>query len=127
VSRGLGYALVLLLAVELAVWECFLVPLRVYGVPIPVAAAAAVAGNVVLGRRAARIAARPLGALGPSACWVVVAVGFSLGGPLGDAVVPGNLRGTVFLVAGLVSAVTVIGRVGTPLPTGATPAAPSGR
>ena len=123
-SRGLSYALLLVLAVELAVWECFLVPLRVYGVPIPLAAAAAVAGNVLLGRAASRIADRPAGALGTSACWVLVAVGFSLGGPLGDAIVPGNLRGTVFLVAGLVSAAVVVGRQ---LPTGATPAAPSGR
>jgi hypothetical protein len=126
-SRGLGYALVLLLALELAVWECFLVPLRVYGVPIPLAAAAAVAGNVLLGRAGARIADRPVGALGPSACWVLVAVSFSLGGPLGDAIVPGNLRGTVFLVAGLVSAVSILGRGGSRLPTGPTPAAPSGR
>lgn len=126
-TRGLGYALVLLLALELAVWECFLVPLRVYGVPVPLAAAAAVTGNVLLGRAGARMAGVPLGALGPSACWVLVAVVFSLGGPLGDAIVPGNLRGSVFLVAGLVSAVTVLGRGTSRGPTGATPSARSGR
>ena len=125
--RALTYAVVLLLALELAVWECFLVPLRVHGVPVPLAAVAAVAGNLVLGRAAARVAGAPKGAAGPSASWVLVALGFSLAGPMGDAIVPGNLQGSVFLVAGMVSAALVLGGGGGRRPSGATPAASTGR
>jgi hypothetical protein len=120
-GRVLAYALVLVLAVELAVWECFLVPLRLLGVPLPLAAVAAVVGNLVLGRAGARVARRPAGALAPGACWLVVALGFSLTGPLGDAIVPGNARGMLFLVAGTVAAVAGVNG-GNRRASGATPA-----
>ena len=120
-SRVLAYALVLVLAVELAVWECYLVPFRVLGVPLPLAAVLAAVGNLALGRAGAWIAGRRAGALAPVACWLVVAVAFSTTGPLGDVVVPGNARGVLFLVAGA-GAAAVAASGGKRRPSGATPA-----
>lgn len=125
-GRAVAYALVLVLAVELAVWECFLVPLRIHGVPLPLAAVAAALGNLALGRAGATLARAPLGALAPGACWLVIAIGFSLKGPLGDTVVPGNVRALLFLVAGTVAAVAGMGG-GNRRASGATPAGSSGR
>jgi hypothetical protein len=120
-ARVAAYAVVLVLAVELAVWECFLVPLRLLGVPTPLAAVVAVLGNLTLGRAGARVAGGPAGAFAPGACWLVIALGLSLSGPLGDAVVPGNARGMLFLVAGTVAAVAGVSG-GNRRASGATPA-----
>lgn len=103
-SDRIGYCLVLIVALEAAVWECFLVPLH----PWVIAPLAVVVGNLVLGRVAGRL--RPGGAIGPGLCWLVVALGLSMGGPLGDIIVPGNNRGVLFLVVGVVSAAAALGR-----------------
>ena len=102
-SDRLAYFLVLVLAVEFAVWECFLVTAS----PPGLAAGLALVGNLVLGRAGARL--RPGGAIGPAACWLVVALGLSLGGPLGDVIVPGNSRGLLLLVAGILGAGLTLG------------------
>lgn len=103
-AARLRYLLVLVLAVELAVWECFLVPAS----PTGSAAVLAVLGNITLGRAGGRL--RPGGGLGPGLCWLAVAFTFSLTGPLGDVVVPGNTAGVLFLVAGVAGAAVGLGR-----------------
>lgn len=125
-GRVAAYVLVLVLAVELAVWECFLVPFRVLGVPLPLAAVIAAVGNLALGRAGAWVAGVRAGAIAPGACWLVVAVAFSTSGPLGDTVVPGNARGVLFLVAGAGAAAIAAGG-GKRGPSGATPAGLSRR
>jgi len=100
--------LVLVLAMELAIWECFLITARPFGYPLPVATALAVLANIGLARAGARIAGTTRGALGPALIWLGVVMVFSQPGPLGDVVVPGNGRGVLFLVVGLVSAVVSV-------------------
>lgn len=116
-AKALAYCGVLVLAVELAVWECFLVPQRVLGAPVPLSAVLAAVGNALLGRAGTRVLGASAGALGPALCWAVIALGLALPGPLGDAVVPGTVRGTLFLVAGLVSAAWVVGTARAPRAT----------
>ena len=55
VATGATYTLVLVLTVELALWESFLVAARPFGIALPVSAVLAVVGNVVLGRAGARV------------------------------------------------------------------------
>ncbi len=117
-SNRLAYLLVLVLAIELAVWECFLVPAP----PPGLAAGLAVLGNITLGRVGGRLL--PGGGLGPGLCWLAVALTFSLTGPLGDVVVPGDNRGVLFLVAGTAAAAVGLGRKRT---SGATPSRPTRR
>ena len=122
-----AYALVLLLALELAVWECFLIPARLVGYPLPVAPVLAVVANVGLARAAARAAGSALGAIGPAIAWLVVVLVLSLPGPFGDTVVPGNARGVLFLVVGMVSAVGAVSMSGTKGASRASPEAQTGR
>mgnify|MGYP001611980180 CR=1 FL=1 len=122
-----AYALVLLLALELAVWECFLITARPFGYPVPVAPALALAANVLLARAAARAAGTARGAVGPAVVWLGVVMVFALPGPLGDVVVPGNARGVVFLVIGMLSAVGAVSLSGTKRASRTTPAPQTGR
>jgi cytochrome b len=124
--RG-AYALVLLLALELAVWECFLINARLLGHPTPFAPALAVVANVLLARHAARAAGTPLGAIGPAIVWLVVVLVLSLPGPFGDTIVPGNARGVLFLVLGMVSAVGAVSLGSTKRASRASPQAQTGR
>jgi hypothetical protein len=106
--RLASYVLVLVLALEAAVGEAFLVAARPLGRPLPVAALAAVLGNVVLGRLGARVLSRPAAGAGPGLVWLVVALAFGSGAPGGDRVVPGSGRGLAFLVAGAAAAAGVV-------------------
>ena len=122
--RFVRYALVLLLAVEAAVGECFLVAARPLGHPWPVAALAAVVGNVGLGVAGARALGNPVGSAAPGLIWLVVALAFGSGAPGGDRVVPDSGRGIAFLVAGAAAAAAVVAvtRAGGPTPkNGTTP------
>lgn len=105
VSTTASYALVLLLAVLLAVWGAFLVPLRLGGYPLPVSWLVAGAGNLALGRAGGQLLGRP-GALGPGLLWLAVALTLGSSRPEGDLIVPGSVVGLVFLlVGGVASAV----------------------
>jgi hypothetical protein len=107
--RLASYLLVLVLALEVAVGEAFLVAARPFGEPLPVAALAAVVGNVALGRLGARVLGRPApGAAGPGLVWLVAALALGSGAPGGDRVVPGTGRGLAFLVAGAAAAAGVV-------------------
>lgn len=105
---GLSYGLVLLLALLLAVWEAFLVPLRWGTVLLPVAVLAAVAGNLLLGRAGGRLLGR-VGALGPGIIWIAVALSAGSRRAEGDLVVPGTWPGLAFLLLGSVAAAVAYG------------------
>ena len=107
--RSLRYLLVLVLALELAVWECFFVAARPFGLALPVSAVAAAVGNVVLGLVGARVLERPLGAALPGLLWLAVALPLGSKRAEGDLVVTGEWRGIAFLVAGAAAAAAVAG------------------
>ena len=105
-----SYALVLLLALLLAVWGAFLVPLRVGTVPVPVSWVIAIVGNGVLGWVGGRLLGRR-GAAGPGIVWLVVALTLGSQRAEGDLVVPGTVPGLVFLVAGAIAGAVAYGAV----------------
>ena len=115
VSRAAGGLLVVVLALWLALVEVFWLPLRVFGVLLPVSVAAAVAGNLLLVGLAARLTGSRLAAVLPALVWLVVAVGGSLRRPEGDLLVTGSgalgLVSLAFLLAGVVAAAFAVGRV----------------
>lgn len=95
--------LVAVAAVGLAIVECFLVPLRIGTVPVPVSVPLAVVGNVVLARLAGRLTGRAAAAVAPPVLWLAVVLVLAAPRAEGDLVVPGTLTGLVFLFAGAVS------------------------
>jgi hypothetical protein len=95
--------LVALVAVEAAVLECFLVPLRIGRVPVPLAAAAAVAGNILLARLIVAATGRRATALLPPVLWLVVVLIFAAPRAEGDLIVPGTWPGLVFLFLGAIA------------------------
>ena len=97
-----AYGLVLLLAVLLALWGAFLVPLRVGTVLLPVSWLVAAAGNAALGWAGGRLLGRP-GAAGPGIVWVVIALTLGSRRAEGDLIVPGSTAGLVFLLVGAVA------------------------
>jgi hypothetical protein len=98
--RVTGGVLVALLAVEVAVWECFLVMLRVGRVPVPLSAVAAVAGNVLLARAIVTVTGRRPAALLPPVLWLLTVLVFAAPRAEGDLVVPGTWQGLAFLFLG---------------------------
>lgn len=107
--RSLRFTLVLVVALELAVWESFLVSARPFGTPLPLAAVLALLGNLALGATGARVLGTPAGAAVPGLVWLLPAVVLSTTGPGGDVVVTGGWRGVAFLVAGAGAAVAAVG------------------
>jgi hypothetical protein len=115
VSRVAGGLLVVVLAVWLALVEVFWLPLRVFGVPVPVSVVAAVVGNLLLVALAARVTGSRLAAALPAVVWLVVAVGASLRRPEGDLLLTGGgvlgFLSLAFLLAGVVAAAFAVGKV----------------
>lgn len=103
-----AYGLVLFLALLLAIWGAFLVPLRWGTVVLPVSWLVAATGNLVLGTAGARLLGR-VGAIGPGVVWVVVALTLGSKRSEGDLIVPGTLPGLVFLLVGAVAAAVAYG------------------
>lgn len=95
--------LVVLAAAALAVIECFLVPLRIGTLPLPLCVPLAMAGNVVLARLAGELTGRPLAGVLPPALWLVVVLVLAAPRAEGDLIVPGTLTGLVFLFGGVVA------------------------
>lgn len=118
--RVFGGVLVALAGIALAVVESFLVPLRIGGVPIPVAVLLAAAGNVALPRLAGRWTGSVPAAAVPAVLWLVVVIVLSLPRAEGDLIVPGTVTGLVFLfvgsIAGAFGVATTITRVVRPRP-----------
>lgn len=117
-SDRLAYCLLLVVAVEAAVWECFLVPAH----PHLLAPVLAGLGNLGLGWAAGQVLRG--GGIGPGICWLLIALILSTRGPLGDLIVPANGWGVTFLVAGIAGAAAGLGRRGD---VSATPSGQSGR
>lgn len=91
-------------ALELAVWECFLVSLHIGSVAVPISALLALVGNFGL-PYLMRVATRNRVAMVlPAAIWLVVALMFSIQRPEGDLIVPGDWAGVAFLFTGMVAA-----------------------
>lgn len=100
---ALSFGLVLLIALLLAVWGAFLVPLRLGGVPVPACLVVAAVGNVALGVAGGRLLGTA-GAVAPGVVWVVVALMLGSKRGEGDLVVPGTGMGTAFLAVGALAA-----------------------
>lgn len=96
---GGGLALICVLA------EVFLVPLRAFGVPVPLSVVAAVVVTPLLVRWTFRTTGSILMAGVPSVVWMLVAVPMSTERPEGDVAIPGTVSGTAFLVLGILAAV----------------------
>jgi hypothetical protein len=107
--RSVRFALVLVLALELAVWEAFLVAARPLGEPLPLAAALAVVGNLGLGLLGARVLGHAVGAALPGVLWLVVVFALGLDGPGGDKVVIESGRGVALLLLGALAAAVATG------------------
>lgn len=107
-ERAAAFALVLVLSLLTALWGAFLVPLRVGGVPVPVAVVLAAVANVALGRAGGRLYGR-VGAALPGVLWFVVVAALQIRRPEGDLVVPGSLPGLLFLLLGSISAAVPVG------------------
>ena len=102
--RLVGGLLVGVAAVEAALLEVFYIPLRIGRVVLPVSVVAAVLLNVALPRLMyAATRSRWATAL-PAVLWLVVVIGFSVGRPEGDVVLPGNVRGLALLFGGAAAA-----------------------
>jgi len=120
VSTYAAYALVLVLAVLLAVWGAFLVPLRVGGTAVPVSWAVAVVGNGLLGWYGGQLLGRA-GAAGPGLLWLAVALTLGSKRGEGDLVVPGSTIGLVFLLVGAVTSAVAYGVASPGGPTSRSP------
>ena len=105
-----SYALVLWLALLLALWGAFLVPLKVGTVPVPLSVVVALVGNGALGWWGGRLLGR-LGAAGPGLVWLAVALALGTQRREGDLVVPGSVMGLLFLLVGAVTSAVAFGAV----------------
>jgi hypothetical protein len=115
IQRLAAALLVTVLAAWLALVEVFWLPLRLFGVPVPVSVLAAVVGNLLLVALAARWTGSRLAATLPAVVWLVVAVGASLRRPEGDLLLAGSgvlgFLSLAFLLAGVVAAAFAVGQV----------------
>ncbi|MGY1660152.1 hypothetical protein ACI78Q_02900 [Geodermatophilus sp. SYSU D00705] len=114
-ARAGAGVLVVAAAAELALVEVFWLPLRVFGVLLPVSVVAAVAGNLLLVPLAHRLTGSRLVAALPALVWLTVAVAGSVRRPEGDLLVTGGgaagLVNLAFLLCGVVAAAFAVGRV----------------
>ncbi|CAN5371391.1 hypothetical protein BH20ACT5_BH20ACT5_06800 [soil metagenome] len=117
--RAAAALLVLVAALELAVLQVFLLPLRIGSVPVPLSIALAVAGNIGLTQLAYRVTRSRLLAALPMLAWLVVVIGFAVPRPEGDVIVSGSPSNIAYLGLGVCAAAYALGRVL------ATPARPS--
>lgn len=103
-----GMLLIVALTVLSAVWEAFLVPLRIGGTIVPVCLAAALLGNLALGIAGGRLL-RLAGAAVPAALWFMVAGLLGTRRPEGDLIIVGSTVGTALLGVGVLgSAVALV-------------------
>lgn len=104
-QRAATYLLLLVVTIELAVAECFLVAARPFGHPVPVAAAIAALANPFLGYAGGRVLRRVAGAVIPGFLWLVIVAVLGAQRAEGDVIVPATLRGYTLIGLGAVAAV----------------------
>lgn len=117
-QRACGSVLVGVGAVELAIVECFLVPLRVGTVPLPVSVVLAVVGNVALTRLMWRASLHRAVAGVPVVVWLVAVLVLAAKRQEGDLVVPGTGMGLAFLFLGTIAGAFAVGQVIAPVRRG---------
>lgn len=110
-ARILTVALVILAAVELAVLECFLLPLRIGSVPVPLSIPVAVLVNAGLPALAYRLTGSRAVAAMPVIAWTALVIVASVPRPEGDVIVTGTWRGIAFLILGAVAGAYAVGRL----------------
>lgn len=93
------------LALTCVLAEVFLIPLRVFGIPVPLSVVAAVLLTPLLVRWTFRATDSALLAGVPAVVWIAVALPLSMERPEGDVAIPGNATGMAFLVLGMLAAV----------------------
>lgn len=103
--------LMFLVAVEVAVLECFLLPSYLGPVPIPLSIPAAVAGNLALPALALRLTGSRLVGILPVLGWLAVAMLAAVPRPEGDLIITGSLRGLAFLLLGAVAGAYAVARI----------------
>jgi len=106
--RPASYALVLVLALLLAVWGAFLVPLRIGSVAVPIGLLLALA-VVPLGLVGGRLLGRRIGVAGPLVVWLTVAALLSSQRREGDLIITNSSLGLGFLLLGLLGAAFTVG------------------
>jgi hypothetical protein len=104
ILRVAGAVLIAAAAVEAAVIESFLVPLRVGTWPLPICVPLAIAGNVVFARLMAQSTGSGPTALIPGVLWLGVVLIFAAPRAEGDLIVPGTATGTAMLFLGALAA-----------------------
>lgn len=112
----LAGVLVAVAAAELAVLECFLLPLRIGSVPVPLSIPVAVLGNLLLPAMAYRLTASRAAAALPVAVWIVVVILAAVPRPEGDIIITGTVRGLAFLLLGAAAGAYAVGRLFTRRP-----------
>ncbi len=111
ITRILTGALIAVAAVQLAVLECFFLPLRIGSVPVPLSIPVAVLVNVGLPAVAYRLTASRAVAALPVLVWIAVVIVASVPRPEGDVIVTGTARGVAFLILGAVAGAYAVGRL----------------
>jgi membrane associated rhomboid family serine protease len=87
----LGVILVCAGAVLAGLLEMVLVPVYSGSTPVPIAVVLAVASNIVFPLLGYRIVPRPLAAIAPLVCWLIVVLVFGvMARPEGDVILPGG-------------------------------------
>ncbi|MGI8652015.1 MAG: hypothetical protein ACR2I7_04385 [Geodermatophilaceae bacterium] len=111
IGRSLTGALIAVAAVQLAVLECFFLPLRIGSVPVPLSIPVAVLVNAGLPALAYRLTASRAVAAFPVVVWIAVVIVASVPRPEGDVIVTGTGRGIAFLILGAVAGAYAVGRL----------------
>lgn len=119
--RWVRFAVVVLVTIEVAVWECFLVAARPFGHALPLAAAVVAVANPLLGISGARSVRARWGSAVPGLLWLGIALTFASGCAGRDCVVPNTGRALSFLLVGTVAAAAVVGVTGSRSPRKASP------
>jgi hypothetical protein len=102
-------------AVAVAAWfavlEVLWLPLRIGGLPVPLAIPVAVAVNLLLVHGTHRLTGSRAAAVLPAVVWLVVVLPASQRRTEGDVLLIGDWRGLAFLLFGVLGASLAVGRV----------------
>lgn len=111
IVRMLTGALITGAAAELAVLECFLLPLRIGSVPLPLSILVAVLVNAGLPALSYHLTASRAVAAMPVIVWIALVIVASVPRPEGDVIVTGTWRGIAFLILGASAGAYAVARL----------------